>query len=193
MSTGLGIAILAGMSLAVDASVVAAARGAVIRHRRGREAALMATTFAGFQGGMLLLGGLGLGLIGVAASWDHWVVFVLLGLLGAKFARDGLRGEGGQAGDCSQGGWKRLGVLLALGLATSIDAAAAGVPLAAMGRPPLADAAVVAAITAVMVLISTFAAERLGRRFHRIAPILAGLVLVALGTQVLISHLLDHG
>lgn len=193
MSTGLGIAILAGMSLAVDASVVAAARGAVVQHRRGREAILMAATFAGFQGGMLLLGGLSMGLIGATASWDHWVVFVLLGVLGAKFARDGLRGEPCQAGDGSPVGWKRVGVLLALGLVTSLDAAAAGVPLAAMGRPPLADAAIVGVVTAVMVLGSTFAAERLGRRFHRVAPILAGLVLVTLGTQVLVSHLLDHG
>jgi putative Mn2+ efflux pump MntP len=190
--SGLALAAILGVTLAVDASVVAAARGAVVSGSRRREALHMAVICALCQGGMLLLGGAGILVLEGLRQWDHWLAFVVLSGLGAKLVWDGLH-AGGAAVTTPRPGWQGLVLVLALGVATSVDAAAAGLSLAAMGRPLLSDATVVAGITLILVWIAGLAAHRLGRRFQRYAPQAAGIVLVGLGVLILAAHLHDHG
>nr|MBA3817643.1 manganese efflux pump [Deltaproteobacteria bacterium] len=109
--------------LAMDATAVAAARGLV---GRGREAIVLPLLFGVFQAGMAALGWL-LGVWGgpYVAAWDHWVAFALLTALGGKLLFDAWRGGEVEAADRPGG----LGLYLVLSLATSIDAAAAGITL----------------------------------------------------------------
>ncbi len=79
--------------------------------------------------------------------------------------------------------------LLTAAIATSIDAAAAGVTLPMLGPSVLVSCAIIGAVTFVMstagVLIGAVAGVLIGKR----AEVAGGLVLIGIGTKILIEHL----
>ncbi len=138
---------------------------------------------------MPLLGaGVALVAVDVIAQYDHWVAFILLAGIGIKLAWDARTG-------CAEtgAGWPDGRTVFLLGLATSIDAAAAGVGLAALGRVVWLDAVIIAGITLVLAMLAAGMAPTLGRCFGRYAGMTGGLILILLGGWVLVTHLLDHG
>lgn len=134
--------------------------------------------------------GAGVALVAVdaIAQYDHWVAFILLAGVGIKLAWDARTGCGETGA-----GWPDGRTVLLLGLATSIDAAAAGVGLAALGRAVWLDAVIIAGITLVLATLAAGMAPVLGRCFGRYAGLFGGVLLIALGSWVLVTHLLDHG
>lgn len=174
--------------LAMDAFAVSVAQGA--SRRAGMGAALaMGAAFGLAQGLMPLIGwGLGWALAGVIRSVDHWIAFVLLGLLGAKMLREGLSKDEATAAPALIG-WTLLGAAIA----TSIDAAAAGITLPMLGTPILVSCVVIGAITAALCVAGVLIGAASGARLGKIAEVIGGLVLIAIGTRVLIEHLFFGG
>ncbi len=175
-------AIALAFGLAMDATAVAAARG--VKSRRG-EALVLPLLFGGFQAGMAAIGWL----VGVwggpyLEAWDHWIAFGLLVGIGLKMLYDAWRGDD-EAEDPRTG----LGVYLLLALATSIDAAAAGITLPLLSVAPWVALALIGAIT--------FACSAIGHRLGRTAghhlgarlEVFGALVLIGLGVRVLVQHL----
>jgi putative Mn2+ efflux pump MntP len=82
-----------------------------------------------------------------------------------------------------------VGSLIMLGIAESIDALAVGITF------PVANVNVWAAITLIGVVTTALSAvavwigHKLGARFSKPAEILGGIILIAIGVQVLIEHL----
>ncbi len=77
--------VLLALGLAMDATAVAAARGLAAPRQRARDVALVAALFGGFQALMPLIGWLvGRSVGPLVERWHHWVVFALLGAIGAK-------------------------------------------------------------------------------------------------------------
>lgn len=172
--------ILLAVALAMDAVAVALVMGAA-GPRRWDAAARVALAFGLAQGLMPLAGwALGAAFAPVIAPVDHWIAFVLLAILGGRMIRAGLA-PADVAGPRTP--------LLAAALATSIDAAAAGLTLPVLGiAVPLACATiglVTAALSAPAYWLGGRASARLGTR----AEVAGGLVLIALGAGVLIEHL----
>jgi len=173
------------LALAMDATAVAAARGlaagAVVR----REAVLLPALFGGFQAGMAAVGWLAGRWFGAAMErWDHWIAFGLLLLVGGKMIVEAVRGdddEGAPDGD--------LWTLLGLALATSIDAAAAGITLPLLAAPPALALATIGVITAALTLVGVAVGARAGRHFGSRLEIVGGLVLVGLAIKILIEGL----
>lgn len=174
--------------LAMDAFAVSVAQGASRRSGIGGALAIGAA-FGVAQGLMPLIGwGLGWALAGAIRSVDHWIAFVLLGLLGAKMLREGLGG-----GDATPApaliGWTLLGAAVA----TSIDAAAAGVTLPMLGTPILASCLVIGGVTAALCFAGVLIGAASGARLGKIAEILGGIVLIAIGAKILVEHLFFGG
>ena len=168
------------IGLAMDATAVAATRG--LRPRRG-EAALLAALFGGFQAGMAALGWL-LGKAGSSyvAAWDHWIAFGLLVAIGGKMLWEARKPhEHEQARDGAL-------LYLALALATSIDAAAAGITLPLLGVAPALALALIGGVTAVLTAAGYVAGNALGRRVGSGLEVVGGLVLIAIGVKVLVEH-----
>ncbi len=118
--------VLLALGLAMDATAVAAARGLAAPRLRARDVALVAALFGGFQALMPLIGWLVGTTVGpLVERWQHWVVFVLLGGIGAR-----MLWEAREAADETDTRGDHdvfdLRVLLLLAVATSIDALAAG-------------------------------------------------------------------
>jgi hypothetical protein len=124
-------AIALAFGLAMDATAVSAARGLATQPR---ELVLLPLLFGGFQSGMAALGWLAGRWAGpYIARWDHWVAFGLLVAIGGKMLFDGWRDR---AKDAADGTPAPASIMLYLGLAiaTSIDAAAAGLTLPLVDR-----------------------------------------------------------
>ena len=121
-----GAILLLAVGLAMDATAVAAARGFATPRVEARHMLLVAGFFGGFQALMPLLGWLLGSQVGPwVRAWDHWIVFVLLGALGVRMLREARAGQSEAAVRGTQDAF-RLRVMLALAIATSIDALAAG-------------------------------------------------------------------
>lgn len=180
-----GILFLA-IGLAMDATAVslgvAAAGGAV----GVRPIFRLSFHFALFQGLMTLLGWLvGTGFAHLISSVDHWVATGLLVIIGARMIRAGLSHEAQpKVSDPSRGM-----SLIALSIATSIDALAAGISLAMLAVTIAAPALIVALVTAAMSLGALLVGNKLGQAFGRRMEILGGVILFAVGLRLLVAHL----
>jgi putative Mn2+ efflux pump MntP len=80
-------------------------------------------------------------------------------------------------------------VYLGLALATSIDAAAAGVTLPLVPTDPLVAIVLIGAVTAACSALGFVAGRALGRRLGSGPALIGGVALVAIGIQILIAGL----
>src|SRR5215813_13650786 len=186
-------AIALAFGLAMDATAVSAARGLAATEQRpeqrARELALLALLFGGFQAGMSALGWLAGRWAGPYIDrWDHWVAFALLTAIGGKMLLDAWRHRGGEDAERDA---PPLTILMALGLAiaTSIDAAAAGLTLPLVPVAPWIALALIGGITAACSLAGYLAGRFVGTRFGARLAMLGGLVLIGIGVRLLLQGL----
>ena len=144
-------------------------------------------SFGLFQALMPVLGWLvGRTIVDVIADYDHWLAFVLLALIGGKMIWESFHSESNRpAGtDITKGV-----TLLTLSVATSIDALAVGLTFAFL-EVNIALASLTIGIVALMVTAIGFAAGRkAGRLMGKRAEAIGGLILIAIGLRILLTHL----
>lgn len=180
-------AIALAFGLAMDATAVSAARGLATQRR---ELVVLPALFGGFQAGMAALGWLAGRWAGAyIARWDHWVAFGLLVAIGGKMLIDawraGRRGDGAERAPPAAS----IATYLGLALATSIDAAAAGLTLPLVPVAPWLALALIGGITAACSLAGYLAGRFVGARFGARLTALGGLALIAIGVNILVSGL----
>ena len=172
-------AIALAFGLAMDATAVCAARAIGARNRR--ELVILPLVFGAFQSGMASIGWLGGNWAKrYIAAWDHWVAFGLLVLIGGKMIVDAWRGE---AAEPRPGG---VVVYIGLGIATSIDAAAAGLTLPLLAVAPWLALVLIGTITAACSAVGYAAGRWLGERIGPKLGLVGGVVLIGIGIDVLI-------
>ena len=178
----LGIAI----ALAMDAFAVSIVAGLTIEQLTHRHVFRLAFYFGLFQFIMPVLGWLaGQSLGEYISQWDHWVAFALLGVIGGKMLwqfRSGKEPE--NSSDPTRGL-----MVITLSIATSIDALAVGLSMAFMEISIWVPSVVIGAVAAAMTMIGMRFGSRFGRKSGRWAQLLGGVVLIAIGIRILISHL----
>lgn len=179
--------ILLALALCVDSLVVSTA--SAFRSKMPlRRGLLMASIFALFQAGFPFLGALlGMAFKGSLEAVDHWIAFVLLLFVGGKMIVDVLRDKPNE----EQLDLSKTGVLCLLGIATSIDAFVVGIGLGL--DTTLAGILWIVLTIGIVTFVVSLIGWLLGTRNipvpERIATIIAGLVLIGLGTYTLIEHL----
>ncbi len=183
-------AILAlSVGLAMDATAVSAARGMAVPVVRPRHAVLVALFFGGFQALMPVVGWLVGARIGpLVEAWDHWIAFVLLGAIGAKMLWEA-RGSKEDAAPRSEAELFGFRVMLALAVATSIDALAVGITLPMLDAPFVLSVATIGVTTAVLCVVGLVAGRRAGAMLGRRLDMLGGIILIGLGVKILVEHL----
>lgn len=180
--------LLLSIGLAMDATVVAAARGLAARRTSLRDAVTIGAYFGGFQALMPWLGWLlGQRLGPLVQAWQHWIAFALLAGLGTKMSWDALNPRAARsASDRDAGG--RF-VLLLLALATSIDAFAVGVTLPMIGASLGSAIATIGITTAVLSVLGFYAGRHFGDRLGRRLELVGGLLLIGLGVKIVVEQL----
>jgi putative Mn2+ efflux pump MntP len=178
------ITILA-LGMSVDAFAAALSRGATVQRVRVGDALRTGAVFGVVETATPLLGWcIGILAAGYIAAIDHWVAFTLLGLVGLHCLYAALR-RAPDALPRRNSAW----MLVAVAVGTSIDAMAVGVSLAVLDVDIWIVAPAIGLATFIMATGGMMAGRMLGSRFGRGAEALAGLVLIALGTSILIEHL----
>ena len=174
-------ALLLAFALAMDAFAVALTQGA--RFRPGLVgAALIALTFGVFQAVMPLIGwGIGALAYAYVEAVDHWIAFALLTFLG-------LRMLGGHVGEEVAAHRLTGTALLVAGVATSIDALAAGITLPTLEVSPWSAVALIGVVTAVMSGAGVALGRIAGDRWGTWAERAGGVILIALGCKILAEH-----
>ena len=116
------------VGLSMDAFAVSLCKGLGMSALDKRGALLIASCFGGFQALNPLIGwALGKQFEKYIVSYDHWVAFILLALIGGKMLLEAAKKDESDEQCKFVLDYKEL---LGLGLATSIDALAVGVTFA---------------------------------------------------------------
>ncbi len=179
--------VIIGIALSMDCFAVSLAVGTSTRTSLLNAALIIACCFGAFQAGMTLLGwGLGSAFVGLIAGYDHWVAFLLLAIIGIKMIREGLEKD-----DEDEGSLSALEVLpvLVLSLATSIDALAVGISFAVLRMEVLIPALIIGIVAFLISFAGVMAGMRLKELIGKRIEIAGGLILIAIGLNVVISHM----
>ena len=184
---GVAELLLIAVGLSMDAFAVSVCKGLGMRRLDVRVALVLALLFGVFQAGMPVIGWL----LGSQFLWliepvDHWIAFVLLGFIGGKMILDAVRGEEEESGVVDRVAW---GEFLMLAVATSIDALAVGISLAALNVEIVPSVLIIGVVTFVLSLVGVLVGHLFGSRFERPAQIVGGVVLMLIGVKVLLEHL----
>ncbi len=187
---------LLAIGLAMDCFAVSIASGVILRRVRWRPMLVMAFFFGFFQAMMPLAGWTGASMFSrLIESVDHWIAFAILAFLGGRMVRESFKEE-----ECkNRHDPTRLKVVLALAVATSIDALAVGVSFAFLGvrgtgailRPAGVIGFVSFALSlAGLALGAGFGHGGLARRLK--AERWGGIILIGIGCKILAEHLLSR-
>ena len=172
----------------MDAFAVSVSNGICYRNYTPRQAFATALAFGGFQGLMPVLGFIaGTTFISLIESVDHLIALALLGYLGGKMIWEA-RKEMGSEDECPVSGAFSLRSLLLQAVATSIDALAVGISLAALRVEIIPAASFIAAVTFTCSLLGVGLGKRFGRVLESRAQIFGGLILIAIGLKIFVEH-----
>lgn len=123
-------------------------------------------------------------------QYDHWIVFILLAIIGGKMLYDGIikTEEKGNA----EINMDNFFVVTGLGIATSIDAAIVGVSLPFVGINIWQTALIIFIITFSLSYLGLVSGDILRKKLRKLPiEIIGGFFLIGIGVKVLIEHLVN--
>lgn len=149
---------------------------------------ILAAIFALFHICMPLIGWfLGTQFLHQIADYDHWIALALLGGFGGKMIHESF--QCCEDKDFSTFEFKPLKILT-LSIATSIDALGIGIGFIALQLPLISSILIFGIVTMIMSLIGSSLGKQLGCYLSRRAELIGGLILIAIGINIVIEHTL---
>ena len=172
------------VGLSMDAFAVSICKGLAMREKVLGKGVIIGLWFGGFQALMPIIGFfLGTQFKDQITSIDHWIAFILLGLIGINMVKESLSDEEENA-DASI----EIKEMFMLAVATSIDALAVGITFAFLNVHIVSAASMIGVCT----LIS-FAGVKIGNifgtKYKSKAELAGGIILILLGFKILLEHL----
>ena len=177
---------LLAVGLSMDAFAVSVCKGLAMDKVTVGKACLVGLWFGGFQALMPLVGYfLGQQFAGAIQSFDHWVAFGLLGLIGMNMIKEALSEDEEKVNDDLS-----VKTMFLLAVATSIDALAVGISLSLTGQVQIYTAiALIGATTFLLSAVGVKIGAVFGSRFEKKAEMAGGVILIFLGVKILLEHL----
>lgn len=173
------------VGLSMDAFAVSVCKGLSVQKMRPGHALTCGVYFGGFQALMPFLGYLmGSQFEAMITKIDHWVAFILLGVIGLNMIKES-KEEDEECLDCSFG----VKAMLPLAIATSIDALAVGVTFAFLKVDIFWAVTFIGAVTFVLSAVGVKVGNVFGMRYKAKAELAGGVILVLMGTKILLEHL----
>ena len=168
----------------MDAFAVSICKGLSVRSLQPVHSASTALWFGGFQALMPLVGYfLGISFADIVASVDHWIAFILLGIIGSNMIKESFSRE-----ECEYSPDFSPKAMLPLALATSIDALAIGVSFAFLQVNIWKAILFIGLTTGAFSAIGVYIGKWFGCRYKSKAEFTGGFILVAMGVKILIEH-----
>lgn len=185
--------IFLSIGLAMDCLAVSIASGIILGRIRMCVVLRMAILFGLFQALMPLIGWLVTSLFSsYVSSYDHWIAFGMLAFLGGRMIKESFdKGESGHFAPDA------LMTQMMLAVATSIDAAAAGISFACLGYDSMQSLIIPLSVIGLFSFFFSVVGNFLGVKCgvlvkKRLNPeLLGGITLIIIGIKVLFTHLLS--
>ena len=179
--------IMTAISLSMDAFAISISSGMCIKKVDLAKALKFGLFFGFFQFVMPIFGFmLAFSFEKYIKAFDHWVAFILLGLIGAKMIYESFKGEDGEVQtEESVTGTKNL---LIMSIATSIDAMAVGISFVALQVNVLSASLAIGVITCIISTVGVIIGKKVGGLFKKGAEVFGGIILVAIGVKILLEH-----
>ncbi len=175
------------VALAMDAFAVAIAAGITLKQISFRQNFRLAWHFGLFQAIMPIIGwAAGLSVRRYIEAYDHWIAFGLLTYVSVGMLREAFGShEKKDKKDPTKGT-----TMVMLSVATSIDALAVGLSLSMIKVSIWLPSLVIGVVAAFFTTVGMHLGKKLGNATHisRIAEICGGIVLLAIGVNILREH-----
>lgn len=169
----------------MDAFAVAICKGLSVSRLKPSHVASTALWFGGFQALMPLIGYfLGVSFTDFVSSIDHWIAFILLGIIGGNMLKESFHKDE----CCKVDPDFSSRTMFAMAVATSIDALAIGVSLAFLKVNIWQAVLLVGVITAAFSGVGIMIGNMFGARYKSKAEFAGGFILVAMGVKILLEH-----
>ena len=141
--------------------------------------------FGGFQALMPAAGYLlGVQFRDKITAVDHWIAFILLGLIGANMIKEAC------SGDCDEENESLdIRTMFLLAVATSIDALVVGITFAFLDVHLLAAVSFIGITTFTLSAAGVKIGNVFGTRYKAKAELAGGVILILLGLKILLEHL----
>ncbi|MGB8455865.1 MAG: manganese efflux pump MntP family protein [Anaerocolumna sp.] len=182
--------LILAIGLSMDAFAVAVCKGLSFRKITVKHLLTVGLYFGIFQAGMPLIGYfLGIQFSDKITSIDHWIAFVLLGVIGIHMIREALsKDEEACCGD-EKDALLSFKNMVILAIATSIDALAVGITFAFLKVDIIPAVSFIGLVTFTLSVIGVLIGNIFGARFKSKAELTGGIILVCLGIKILLQHL----
>ena len=174
------------VGLSMDALAVAICKGLSMAKMSWKKGIIVGLWFGGYQALMPLIGYLlGAQFESRITAFDHWIAFILLGLIGGNMIREGVSGDEEKTDDSVS-----IKSMLPLAIATSIDALAVGVTFAFLRVNIVYAVSFIGVITFLLSTVGVKVGNVFGARYKSKAEIAGGVILILMGLKILIEHLM---
>lgn len=179
--------VLIAFGLAMDSFSVSITSG-LTSSKTGilKRAVTVAILFGVFQTVMLFAGWLaGMNVVDFISGFDHWIAFSLLTFIGLRMIYESLKN------DYSKRiiNYSSMSILLMLSIATSIDALAVGLSLSFLNIVIYIPALLTGIIAFLLSFFGVYIGDKFGKFFGKKIEIIGGLILIAIGVNIVIEHI----
>ena len=178
------------VGLSMDAFAVAVCKGLAVKKAGVKQMLLAGVWFGGFQALMPAIGYfLGTTFEEYITKIDHWIAFILLGIIGANMIKEALSKE--EECDCESSN-ASMGIkeMFTLAVATSIDALAVGITFALLPDVNIGAAVgFIGVITLALSAVGIKIGNIFGVKYKSKAELAGGVILILMGLKILLEHL----
>ncbi len=184
---GIGSLFILAVGLSMDAFAVAICKGLAMGKSSLRGSVIVGLWFGFFQALMPLIGYfIGIQLSDYIKAFDHWVAFVLLAAIGiSMIAESRSKKEEEESPSLS------VRSMFPLAVATSIDALASGIALAAVDGNIYWAVAFIGVITFFLSASGVKLGSIAGCRYKSKAELAGGIILICIGAKILFEHMAE--
>lgn len=177
---------LIAVGLSMDAFAVSICKGLSVQQLKLKHYIITGTWFGGFQALMPAIGYLlGSTFESFITSFDHWIAFALLLIIGANMIKEGLSKDEENVNNSFS--FRSMPVLA---IATSIDALAVGITFALLPDVNIIAAVLfIGVITFVLSSVGLKTGNIFGMKYKSKAEIAGGIILILIGAKILLEHL----
>ncbi|MBQ8271903.1 MAG: manganese efflux pump [Tidjanibacter sp.] len=181
---------LIAVGLSMDAFSVAICKGLALPRAGADKCSIVGLWFGVFQALMPIVGCfVGIHFKDAIESFDHWLAFALLALIGINMIREAL---GKEEDNVENKGCEENPLaarkMLPMAIATSIDALAVGVGFAFLGVDIWLSALLIGVTTFVLSAVGVKMGGVFGAKYKSKAELAGGIILILIGLKILLEH-----
>lgn len=175
---------LIGCGLSADAFAVSICKGLSFDKMSIKKSIIIGLYFGVFQALMPLLGyTIGEYFEYLIKSIDHWIVFVLLFIIGVNMIKESNKEE-------KENDSINIREMLMLAIATSIDAFSVGITFSLFEINIISSVILIGITTFILSFIGVLLGFKFGNKYKKISQRIGGILLIIIGIKVLLEHIL---